>query len=417
MISAPSRGSGGQRRPFKGVSTHGEEVLLNLSTLCFFLTIHSVAPYLSQYAVELGASEAMVALLGPFFAASAMAFRPVSGVLADRGWTKRLLLIGSLASAIAQLIYLASPSMELLYLGRFVQGAAIAVFIPASFQAAAIGDRERVISSLAWRNTVTGVSFAIGPAIGGFISQHLGYGALFIFSTTVGLAAAALVAPIRTTRFKYRGRAEGDSKSEARHWLANRGFLAALASLLLYSSSFMSLTLFLPAYHKLSGAGASIISIYFTMMAGFSLLSRIAFRYIMKIASAELVAVLGIAMVSLGYIAVSLDPLSPQIIYYGAVAGIGSGLAIPSLQVIAIMGIPQRRRGLASAVYTAMFDLGNLVGPAAASALASTYQAMISVGAYLTIASIAPVAAITALRILSNTGIKTESEGDHGKAL
>jgi len=420
IISAPSRGSRGQRRPFKGVSAHGEEVLLNLSTLCFFLTIHSVAPYLSQYAVELGASEAMVALLGPFFAASAMAFRPVSGVLADRGWTKRLLLIGSLASAIAQLIYLASPSMELLYAGRFVQGAAVAIFIPASFQAAAIGDRERVISSLAWRNTVTGVSFALGPAIGGYISQHLGYRALFTFSTAMGLTAAALIAPIGSSRFSYRGRAGEGQAAGGGLWLADRGFLTALASLLLYSSSYMCLTLFLPAYHKQAGAGASIVAIYFTLMAGANLLSRVAFRYVVRVASPEATAALGISMVSAGYIAVSLDPLSPQIIYYGLVAGAGSGLAVPSLQVIAITGIPQGRRGLASAIYTAMFDLGNLVGPLAASTLATTYHGMISVGAYLTLASLAPIAMLTATNMHSRGGAgiaKTGGEGDHDKAL
>mgnify|MGYP000138549757 CR=1 FL=1 len=55
-----------------------DELILNMVTLCFFLTIHSVVPYLSQYAVEIGATEAAVALLGPFFALSALTIRPVS---------------------------------------------------------------------------------------------------------------------------------------------------------------------------------------------------------------------------------------------------------------------------------------------------------------------------------------------------
>ena len=387
------------RRIWEGIlnrlAIYREEVLLNLATLCFFLTIHSVAPYISQYAVELGATEAMIALLGPFFAASAMSFRLVSGILADRGWTQSLLASGAAISAIAQALYFISTNMETLYVGRFVQGVAVAIFIPASFQAAAIGNRERVISSLAWRNTVVGISFAVGPALGGYISQHLGYRALFAYSIALGAISAIFVLFIRDNRFARNVEREEKQQSNGA-WFLSGNFLAALTSLLLYSSSYMCLTLFLPAYHKQAGLGVSIIAIYFTLMAGFNLLSRLTFRYMLKILSIEGTAMLGIALVSIGYLAISLDPLSTSIIYYGIPAGIGAGLAIPSLQVIAITGIPQGRRGLASAIYTAMFDLGNLVGPVIASALTNTYRDMISVGGYLTIASAAPIAMITA---------------------
>jgi len=398
MSKIGSRG----RRIREGVlnrpAIYREEVLLNLATLCFFLTIHSVAPYLSQYAVELGATEAMIALLGPFFAVSAVSFRLVSGTLADKGWTKTLLVAGAAISAIAQAIYSISTNVETLYVGRYVQGIAVAIFIPASFQAAAIGDRERVISSLAWRNTVTGISFAVGPALGGYISQHLGYRALFAYSAALGAISATSVLFIRDNKFT-RDVERGEKQQSNRPWFLSGNFLAALISLLLYSSSYMCLTLFLPAYHKQAGLGASIIAIYFTLMAGFNLLSRLTFRYMLKILSIEGTAMLGIAMVSMGYLAISLDPLSTSIMYYGIAAGIGAGLAIPSLQIIAITRIPQGRRGLASAIYTAMFDLGNLVGPVVASALANTYRDMISVGGYLTIASAAPIAMITAKTI------------------
>jgi MFS family permease len=382
-----SRGSRDRGRILSRIALYREEVLLNLATLCFFLTIHSVAPYLSQYAVELGATETMIALLGPFFAASAMSFRIVSGVLADRGWSYSLLIFGALISTIAQAIYLLSPGMDALYIGRFVQGMAVAIFIPASFQAAAIGERDRIISSLAWRNTITGVSFALGPALGGYISQHMGYKALFAYSAALGIMAAALVIPIRNNRFKEAKAYEEGQVRAAGMWFLSWGFLSALASLLLYSSSYMCLTLFLPAYHKQEGLGASLIAIYFTAMASFNLLSRIAFRYVLKILSIKSTALLGMALVSTGYMGIALNPLSQNIVYYGIASGMGAGLAIPSLQIIAIAGIPQGRRGLASAIYTAMFDLGNLVGPSVASALANNYRDMISISGYLTIAS------------------------------
>lgn len=375
------------------------EILLNIATLCFFLTIHSVTPYISQYAVELGASEGMVALLGPFFAFSAMALRPVSGFLADRGWTKWLLVAGASISTAAQGVYMLSTGVSMLYVGRFIQGAAIAIFIPASYQAAAIGERDRVIRSLAWRSTITGVSFALGPALGGYVAQHLGYRSLFMVSTSFGLLASILALAIDGSRYSQVSRSSREGREEREGGLVGRGFLSALASLLLYSSSYSCMVLFLPAYHKENGLEPSLIAGFFTAMAISSLISRILFTEVIGILSVEGTALAGVFLVSMGYLAVAMNPLSEGIVYYGILTGLGAGLAIPSLQVIAITGIPQGRRGMASAIYTAMFDLGNLTGPALAAIIAGSYRGMIEVASRMALVAIAPLAILGITKI------------------
>jgi MFS family permease len=392
-----SRKRGKTANPPRVATIYRDELILNMVTLCFFLTIHSVVPYLSQYAVEIGATEAAVALLGPFFALSALTIRPLSGILADRGWTKRLLAIGAATSAAAQAIYFIAPGPELLYVGRLIQGAAVALFIPASFQAASIGSRETVISSLAWRSTVIGVSFALGPAIGGYVVTHLGYRALFIFSTAMALSASVLSLMINSAKLS-RPVVSIDSDEKSLGFMS-AGFITALASLLLYSSVYASMTLFLPAYHKEAGLGASYIAIFFTGIAVSSLVSRITFTYVLRVISVEGTAILGMILLSMGYILVSTDPLSHSILYYGIIAGIGSGLAIPSLQIMAITGVPQRRRGTASAIYTAMFDLGNMTGPIMVASIAKTYRDMIGISSYASLVALMPIALLQILRL------------------
>lgn len=380
------------------ITIYRDEIILNIATLCFFLTIHSVAPYISQYAVEIGATEAAVALLGPFFAFSAMTLRPVSGILSDRGWTKKLLVTGAAVSASAQIVFLASSGPELLYVGRFIQGAAVAIFIPASFQAAAVGGRDAVISSLAWRSTITGLSFAVGPAVGGYVAQHLGYRALFLFSAVLALAASMLSLLIDSARFSpARSPVDpGDSSSG----LVNRGFAAALASLLLFSSAYASMLLFLPAYYKEVGLGASSTAIFFTGAAISNLASRLTFTRILSAIGVENTAILGMLLLSIGYVFVAIDPLSSSTLYYGIIAGAGMGMTLPSLQVIAIADIPQGRRGIASAIYTTMFDLGNLTGPLGVAAVARTYRDMISVSSLVSLAALAPIAFLQIFRLL-----------------
>lgn len=397
-IEILSRGGGSAAGPRRAISMHRDEIILNMATLCFFLTIHSVAPYLPQYAVDIGAAETDIALLGPFFALSAILFRPLSGVLADRGWTKVLLAAGATISATAQIIYFISPGIGFLYAGRLVQGTAIALFIPASFQAAAIGSKEVVISAIAWRSTIVGLSLAMGPALGGYIALRFGYRALFVFSTILALLASILSLKIDGTRSSHAEKSPDSGENGPK--ILNRGFTTALASLLLYSSAYASIALFLPAYHKEAGLGVTTIAIFFTGTALSSLISRIMFTYILRAISVEKTAMLGILLLSAGYILVSIDPLSHNIIYYGIVAGIGSGIAIPSLQVIAITGVPQRKRGIASAIYTLMFDLGNLSGPALAAAIARTYRGMIEVSSYLSLAALIPITSLQIPRLL-----------------
>lgn len=408
-----SRKRGGIARPPKVATIYRDELILNMATLCFFLTIHSVVPYLSQYAVEIGATEAAVALLGPFFALSALTIRPLSGILADRGWTKKLLVIGAVVSAAAQVVYFIAPGPELLYVGRLIQGAAVAIFIPASFQAAAMGSREAVISSLAWRSTVVGVSFAVGPALGGYMVTHLGYRSLFIISTIMALSASLLSLTIDGAKLS-RPVASIDSDEKGLGFL-NAGFIAALTCLLLYSSVYASITLFLPAYHKEAGLGASYIAIFFTGMAVSSLVSRLMFTYVLRVMSVEGTAILGMLLLSMGYILVSIDPLSHGILYYGIVAGLGSGLAIPSLQVMAITGIPQRRRGTASAIYTAMFDLGNLTGPVMISSIARTYRDMIGISSYASLAALIPIAFLQILKLKRSLAINKKDPAINGE--
>ncbi|MCC6030957.1 MAG: MFS transporter, partial [Desulfurococcales archaeon] len=122
------------------------DFIINISTLLFFLTMQCVAPYLSQVAVDLGATEFMVALLTSMYAISSIGLRPLSGFLNDRGYSMYLMIIGSSFMFVSQIIYLLSRDIYLLYIGRFLQGVGIAFFIPTSLYMAATFGREETIS-------------------------------------------------------------------------------------------------------------------------------------------------------------------------------------------------------------------------------------------------------------------------------
>lgn len=346
---------------------HINEIVLNLGTLLFFISIHSIAPYISRYAVSLGASEQEVALLGPALSIMAVTVRPLSGVLIDRGKLFFLIVAGIASAIIAQIVYGFSSDVRVLYMGRAIQGIGVALFIPASIYTATIIGR-RAASALAWRSTMIGLSMAIGPAVGGIIISLYSYRALFNLALIL-LTVSAILNIEALRKLSY---TSGGEKGYIKD-LYNVCFIIASIAILCYSLMYNSFTLFLPAYHKVLGVEVAMTATIFTVISIFNFISRILLSVLINKIRFYIIATIGYGLAVLGVTLVTVDPLSPYILLYATITGIGGGLLIPSLQVIAILGVVKRSRGMASGIYTTMFDIGNIIGPPTTISLGATY--------------------------------------------
>lgn len=346
---------------------HTSEIIFNVATLCFFISLHSISPYISRYAVFLGAVEQEVALLGPALSATAISFRPLSGFLIDRGRLKLLIIAGVFLTIMAQIIYGLSNSIRIVYIGRIIHGLGVALFIPASIYTATVAGRG-VAGALAWRSTMIGLAATLGPAIGGMVIGLYGYQTLFIF-TSILLTVSALLSLIALKNLRY-------ARENRRGYLGDLcrvEFAVASTAILCYSLMYNSFTLFLPAYHKIAGVDITLTTLIFTIISLFNLISRIIISLLINRIRFQVVATIGYGMALFGVLLIAVDPTSPQVLMYAIATGIGGGLLIPSLQVIAILSIEGRSRGIASGIYTAMFDIGNIIGPPTAMYLGSTY--------------------------------------------
>ena len=346
------------------------ELELNAGTLLFFLAVHSVAPYIPRYAIALGAREGEVALLGPALSLMALALRPLSGRLADAGLLRPLLLGGVSSAMVAQLVYASASNVAALYLGRVLQGIGVALFIPASIYAATlVGDDREASEALAWRATVIGLSMTLGPAVGGLLVSSYGYVSLFV--ATLACLSASLVLNSRAPRGLRPRVGRGMNRGRG---VLRASFLVPLVAVLSYSSLYNSFHLLLPALHESLGAEVAVTSLVFTSYSLASLAARLVLAPTSGRVRPLATATLGYALALLGLYAVTSEPASQATPVLAAVAGFGAGLLVPSLQIASILSVEPGSRGLASGVYTAMFDVGNLVGPPLAVALGTTYS-------------------------------------------
>jgi MFS family permease len=355
------------------------ELELNAGTLLFFLATHSVAPYISRYAITLGAGEGEVALLGPTLSLMALVLRPLSGYLVDAGLLRPLLLSGVFSAMVAQVVYASSSSVAVLYLGRVLQGIGIALFIPASIYSATLVGSERGASeALAWRATMIGLSMALGPAVGGVLVGLYGYGSLF--TTALAYLSASLVLNALASRGLRPPTSRGGGRVGG---ILRVSFLVPLVAVFGYSALYSSLSLFLPALHESLGVDVAVTSLVFTSYSLANLAARLVFTQISGRVKPLATATAGYALALLGIYAVTSTPASQVTPLLAAVAGFGAGLLIPSLQIAAILSVEPESRGLASGVYTAMFDVGNLVGPPLAITLGTTYSKALGIAVEL----------------------------------
>ena len=117
----------------------------------------------------------------------------LGGAAGDRFGRKRLLIGGVAIFALASLSCAVAPSMAWLLFGRAVQGIGAAVLLPNSL--AILGDaftgatRGRAIGIWAAMGAVAG---AIGPVLGGWLIDTVGWRAIFLLNLPLAAAAIAL---------------------------------------------------------------------------------------------------------------------------------------------------------------------------------------------------------------------------------
>jgi len=119
----------------------------------------------------------------------------MSGRLAHGLSTRWLYVAGLMGFVMASAACAASPTYPVLYLCRFIQGLFGGVLIPTVFSAAFLmfpPQRQTLATGIA--GTCAMLAPAIGPLVGGWITENLSWHWLFLINVAPGLVAAAMVA-------------------------------------------------------------------------------------------------------------------------------------------------------------------------------------------------------------------------------
>lgn len=117
------------------------------------------------------------------------------GAAADRYGRKRIFLIGVAVFTAASLACGLAPDLQFLIVARAVQGAGAALLTPASLAllGATFDDKGRGQAVGVWAGA-SGLMSAIGPVLGGWLTEAISWRAVFLINMPVAAIAIALVA-------------------------------------------------------------------------------------------------------------------------------------------------------------------------------------------------------------------------------
>jgi EmrB/QacA subfamily drug resistance transporter len=400
--------------------------LISIATFMLLLDITVVNVALPDIQRDLNASLSSLQWVVDAYSLTLAAFLLTAGSLGDRLGRRRVFSLGFGIFTFASFLCGIAGDPTLLNLARGLQGVGGAAMFATSL--ALIGQefhgRDRATAFGVWGATIGG-AVAIGPLVGGVITEHLGWEWIFFVNVPIGIAAIALTErrlenvaaqdpePIDVPGLLtfssglfllifglIRGNPDGWGSAPILTSLIGSGLMLVAFVLNEHRSShpMLDLTLFRkPAFNGVSAVAfclsASMFALflyltiyiqgvlgYSPLEAGLRFLPLTLLSFVVSPISGNLsnrvpVRVLmgvGMTLVGVGLLlmhGVSVDSDWTALLAGFLVAGAGIGLTNPGIGQAAIAVVPPARAGMASGINTTFRQVGIATGVAALGAV------------------------------------------------
>ncbi len=354
----------------------------------------------------------------------------LSGSMADRFGRRRVFQLGLLLFTLGSLLCSLAPSLTWLVAFRMLQGVGGSMLNPVAMSIIRNtfeDPRERAQAIGLWGATV-GVSFALGPVVGGALVDSVGWPSIFWINIPIGLAALVL-----TARFVPESRAEHPRRFDALGqllvvvmlatltfaiiegprlgWTSARELalfvvvIASFAGLLRHESRHHDPLIELGFFRSIPFSGAAAIAVSsFAALGGYLFLNTLYLQEVRGLSALHA----GLYVLPLAAMTIVFSPLSGRLvgrrgtrvplvlgglgitassvmllvglssttsvawlIAAYVVFGIGFGMVNPPITVTAVSGMPPAQAGVAAAVASTSRQVGQTLGVAVVGAIAA----------------------------------------------
>jgi DHA1 family multidrug resistance protein-like MFS transporter len=335
---------------------------------CYFGTYMRL-PVVPLYARTLGADAVQVGIINAAFLLAAGVLSLPLGIFADRFGVKFLIALGALILSLSSflLCFTTTPGqVTWIYL---VSGVGLAAFGPTTMAFVAnFSPPTHLGRSYGWYTTAIYSGMSLGPAVGGFAAQGLGFVAVFLISgASIFLAFWEVIFYLPRARQVLPPRPLGVQPlaTQLRRLAGNRPLLGCWLGTLGGCFALGMFLTFLPLHAQNQGLSYGEIGLVFMTQGIMNALSRIPFGHLSdRVARRSRLVLLGLAGIAVAIAAFGLASRPYQFILIAVALGVSMGLAFTSIGALTAETAPAELRGLAMGGYNSSIYLGMMLSSA-----------------------------------------------------
>ncbi|OUO94986.1 MFS transporter [Cloacibacillus sp. An23] len=343
---------------------YSKDVLLILTASFFYFSCPMlVTPIITGFSGSLGASAALMGLIGGMMNLCSLFCRPFAGNLADVVSKSRLSIAGTWMMAAACLGYMLALGPRAVAAFRVIHGIGFACCsVCMATWMSNLLPRDKIGSGMGLYGAMNALAMALAPALGIFTYRLFGYRAAF------GVAMlSALVSSFVIMLIKKGG--EPSKKERAAESRRSRGFsfiyprvVPAALIIMLFAIPYCATQSFIVGYTEARGLHVSV-GLFFPFYAAVLLVLRLCLKSLFDKLPFRVFQT-GASLCTLAAIICLSLMQSDALLLLAAAFMAGSyGIMSSVCQSAAMLAAGPEHRGLANSTYYIGFDLGMMLGP------------------------------------------------------
>jgi predicted MFS family arabinose efflux permease len=317
-----------------------------------FLSAFQLLPVAPYRILALGGTAAAAGLFLGFLTYSSAVSAPLTGSLADRLGSRRILIISSLAITAFSLIYAVLPSYPLMLGLVVIHGLFWSGLLSASAAyVTALVPVSRRAEGMGYWGLSTVLAVSVAPTIGLWVYSHGGWMAMCLEAAALNLLMALIAWRLPPDRTHH-----AMSEHHSRRGLLEWRVLVVSASLFMYSFGYGGLTSFIALYTDANGVTPR--ALYFTLFSLTIVFTRPFIGRFADRAGYRRVFLPAVGLVVVAFALLAVGGSRPLLITSALLFGTGFGSAYPAFLGHVLKFVDDNRRGAAFGSIIGMFDTG-----------------------------------------------------------
>jgi MFS family permease len=315
--------------------------------------------HFSGYLADLGASDTQIGLIYGATAVASIAMRPLLGTIMDRYGRMPVILVGNILNVVFVLLYLTVSTLgPWVYAVRIGHGVAEAMLFSALFTYGTdVIPASRRTEGIALFGVSGLLPIGIAGIIGDFVLSISGFRELFL--TAAGFAVITLVLslplPERRPTLK-----PGESPRGFWKIVTQRDLLPVWWMIGSFSTVLTGYFVFIRRYVDDTGFGS--VGLFFSTYVAVAILERVLLGWLPDRVGRMKVLYPSLGVLVCGFFVLAGAGSWVWVAIAGAFCGAGHGFIFPILTALLVDRAPETDRGSAMSFFTALFDVGTLIG-------------------------------------------------------